>query len=417
MIKKVEANFNNTCFCANKIPRKEALFLNSRLLNSESVDIFCHTSTDEDSFNSAKIMDEYLKENGVKTRIITSGGKKNYGYNTKKYNIIQSDNFPKKIDKAQTALCLDFSSIERVPSGAFDYLGSFDKKDIVCIDHHHPKKPFIDEYVLLEKQYKGTPKINKVKNAYIDSSAKSATSVLTRFFEALGVNMSKKQIKSAFCGTVDDMNKSGYLRLDGNGGIKKTEKFENDKNAKEVFEFLENSLTNQEKTKIINHVDILTNLNKEEQAFRKGLYDKIQLTKNGKMAYIVIEADNKEWEALGGDNKTTSNILRDFRTRILEHKAPDDFISEQDVEKFKDVDITAAFYPDYQAGKYKISVHSNKDYVEKLYAYNREHYNKNLTAGGHPNRGGGNMKGFDKKENAAWVSDFIKSAERMSYSD
>lgn len=407
----------NISFRANKMPKKEAEYLNSKLLSAKSVDIFCHSSTDEDCFNSAKIMYEYLNKNGVRPRIISSNGKDNYGYNPAKYNIIQADNMPKDIKKSDVALCVDFSAPERIPKGAVLYLRSFDKEDILSIDHHHTQTPITEDYVLYEKSYDDAPKLKEPKNIYIDSTSKSACAIVTRFFEALKIKMTKSQKEAGYCGMIDDMDKFGYIKLGGTKKLNKTKRFEADKNTQEVFNSIERSIPKEKREEIIKHVDSLSSLNKKEQAFRKNLYKNMQITKNGKFAYVIIDADNKEWEEIGGDNSITSTILRDFRTRTLKHKEPDEFLTQDDIEKLKDVEAAAVFYPARKTGTYRVSMHSNKSYVEKIFNYVRTYYNNNLIAGGHSNRGGGGMNGFDKKENGVWINDIIQAAENIRYND
>ena len=49
-------------FTANVMPKNCAEHINNKLKQAKTVDIFCHTSSDEDTFNSAKA-EEYLAGN------------------------------------------------------------------------------------------------------------------------------------------------------------------------------------------------------------------------------------------------------------------------------------------------------------------------------------------------------------------
>ena len=227
--------------------------------------------------------------------------------------------------------------------------------------------------------------------------------------------MSKRQQLAAYCGMMDDMNKKGYVKINNGGGVNVNKKLEEDKNAKEVYDNLDQSLSEEEKRDAICHLDVFANLSEEEKNFRKRLYDRIQLNDNSKMAYVVIAPDDCEWINLGGDNNITSKILRDFRVRVLEHKNPDEFLDEDEIERLDKVQMAAVFYPDYKTGRYRISVHSNKDYAGQLIEYNRDNYCKNLTAGGHKNRAGGSMAGLDEEKCRMWVDNFVNSSEKIAY--
>ena len=402
-------------FKANKMSLNQAEHIQNSLIKSDSVDIFCHVSTDEDAFNSAKIMYEYLENNGVRPRIICSGARKNYGYDEKKYRIIQSEDINSGTEKSETALCVDFSTQDRINGKALKYLTEYGEDKIIGFDHHHPKKPVTNDFIFLEKSYDTAPVLEQPKNFYIDSSAKSAASIIIRFFQALGIEMSKTQLKSAYAGMLDDMSKYDFIKFSKAEGAVPTGKLKKDKNASEVFNFVDSKLDNADKQEVISHLDILSNLNLEESAFQKKLYDKIQLTDNGRAAYVIIPPDDEEWINIGGDNSVTSKILRDFRIRTLKHEKQDEFLDKDKLEKIKNVEAVMVFYPDYKSKRYRISMHSNKDYAEKIIEYNRNNLNKNLIAGGHPNRSGGSMAGLNKNECSLWVKNFLCAAENIEY--
>ena len=107
------------------MPKNCAEHINNKLKAAKTADIFCHTSSDEDSFNSAKAMSSYLKSQGIKSRIIVSNGKDCYDYNSNKYNIVQADDINEKTKKADIALCVDFSAKSRAASNVLDYINSY----------------------------------------------------------------------------------------------------------------------------------------------------------------------------------------------------------------------------------------------------------------------------------------------------
>ena len=227
--------------------------------------------------------------------------------------------------------------------------------------------------------------------------------------------MSDNQKESAFCAMTDDMNKEKLINI-SNGQILKSEEFEEDDNVKEVFENIENSISNSKKTEILEHLDVLSRLTPKEKAFRMSLYKNIKVTPNRKFAYVIIPPDDKNWKRIGGDTPTASKILRDFRTRILEHKQIDEFIDNDLFSQIQDVQAIAVFYPDTKAGRYRVSMHSNKDYAFKIIDLIKEQYYQPLKAGGHPNRAGGSTQTLDKNKCAIWANNFICAGENIKYS-
>lgn len=411
---KINCVSGNVNFKANKMPKEQAEYFNNQLLASDSVDIFCHTATDEDAFNSAKIMYDYLYSNGVKPRIICSNASENYGFDKKTYDIIDVNKNIPDGQRAQTALCLDFSDPIRIRGNEFDYLKLFPKSDVLCIDHHDTANPITDSNVITAMQF-NVPQIDKAKNGYLDTTAKSAASMLVRFFEALKIPMTDNQKESAFCAMTDDMNKEKLIDI-SDGQIIKSYKLQNDYNARDVFESIEGSISDKKKTEILSHLDVLSRLKPKEKAFRLSLYKNIKITPNKKFAYVIIPPDDKNWKKIGGDTPTASKILRDFRTRILEHKKTDEFIDKDLLARIQDVQAIAVFYPDSKAGRYRVSMHSNKDYAFRIIDLIKKQYYSPLKAGGHPNRAGGSTQTLDKNKCAIWANNFICAGENIKYS-
>ena len=167
-------------FTANVMPKNCAEHINDKLKSAKTVDIFCHTSSDEDTFNSAKAMYSYLQSQGVKPRIIVSGGKDNYKYDTQKYNIIQDTKINKNTTKSDLALCVDFSSPNRVSSSVLKYLQGYGNK-IVGFDHHNDNDVITKNYNKITEAYAKTQSLPELKaqNYYIDSSAKSNCAIIS----------------------------------------------------------------------------------------------------------------------------------------------------------------------------------------------------------------------------------------------
>ncbi len=400
-------------FMANKIPKKQAEYINNHLINSDSVDIFCHIATDEDAFNSAKIMYEYLAQQGIKPRILCNNAKENYGFDESEYDIIDLSKTSAPKQKASSALCLDFSDSERIRGDALKYLSQFSKDDIFLMDHHIPVKSIIKSNKVTTPTT-GEKRFTTARNGYIDTTARSNASILVRFFNALNIKMSKSQYESAYCGMVDDMNKANLLSIQ-NGEIIKSPELIRDKNADEVFNMVSENVSEDKKREILSHLDVLSHLSEQEQAFRENLFKKIMISDNKKFAYAIIEPDDETWQAIGGDNSTTSKILRDFRLKVLAHKNPDKYINPEQMKELQEVEAAAVFYPDYKTGRYRISIHSNKDYAMKIIEYNRQNYNKDLIAGGHDERAGGSIQSLDGKICSKWIRDFIFAAQNINY--
>ena len=138
-------NFIRPNFTANVMPKNCAEYINNKLKSAKTVDIFCHTSSDEDTFNSAKAMYSYLKSQGVIPRLVVSGGKENYQYDVNKYNIIQASTVSKNTQKADMALCVDFSSPDRVGSNVLKFINSYGQ-NIVGFDHHNDPDIVVKDY-------------------------------------------------------------------------------------------------------------------------------------------------------------------------------------------------------------------------------------------------------------------------------
>lgn len=377
----------NVSFKANVMPKNQAQHIDNILHSGKSVDIFCHSISDEDTFNSATAFYNYLKQEGINARIIASGGKSNFGYDTTKYNIIQANEINEKTKKADVALCVDFSSKDRLNSNVYKHLQKYDTSKIVGIDHHDDKNKLHSSFNQITKVYEKNqvPEL-EAKNYYIDSSAKSNCGIIYRFFEALGKTPSKEITRALYTGFCDDTAKS-------KSGL--------DKNSKEVKSKLSSALNLFDIAKIKKHFIDKTMLTKEERAFEKKLPSRVQYSQNGKMAFIEITNDDEEWNNIGRNTEKASIILGKFRKATL--------------EKNKNLESVAVFYPCSDGETYKMSITSNNDYAMKIVNYAKEHYSRDIIAGGHPERCGGSVLASNPIEQHNWVNYFVKSADKIAY--
>lgn len=361
-------------FQARPISIKRAEFTKRQLLKSKFVDIVCHSSSDEDTIASARAMKWYLDKNKVSSRIISDGAGKTFKYKTGDTLDIASEKLPQT--PADTVLCVDFSEYTRVSFALKKYIEK--AKNILCIDHHSGQEPII-----------------KNKDIYIDKSAKSCSGIILRLFDALKINPPMKIKRTLYCGMTDDLKKNKYLLFtENNPKPLKTKAFLRDKNTEYLYSRMEKELPEKEQEKVLNHINILRSLNKKEKQFKDNLTKRVQYNSNGKFGYAIIPIGDKEWEALGGDNKRTSAILRNFRLTLL--------------EKNPKLDSAAVFYPNSDG--YRISIHSKNDNVLKLFEHIRKTFPE-FSGGGHPERGGGGNASLDSEKSVKWMNEILKGID------
>ena len=361
-------------FQAKPISIKRAEYTKLQLLKSKSVDIVCHSSSDEDTIASARAMKWFLDKNKVSSRIISDGASKTFKYKNGDTLDIATDKLP--TTPADTVLCVDFSEYTRVSSELKKYIEK--TKNILCIDHHSGQAPIISN-----------------KNIYIDTSAKSCSGIILRLFDALKINPPMKIKRTLYCGMTDDLKKNKYLLFtEHNLKPLKTKEFLHDKNTKYLYSRMEKELPEKEQEKVINHLNILRSLNKKEKQFKDNLSKRIQYNSNGKFGYAVIPIGDKEWLALGGDNKRTSTILSNFRITLLKNSPK--------------LDSAAIFYPN--SGGYRISIHSKSDNVLKMFDHIRKTFPE-FSGGGHPERGGGGNFNLDPEKSVKWMNAILKGID------
>ena len=350
----MKINHTNINFQAKKMSVKQADYIDNILKKSKDIDIICHETTDRDAANSALAMYDYLKQQGINARIILSQNLESLTLRNKNANIIQAKNLEEN-SKPDTVLCVDFSDKERVAPNVLEHI-----------------------------------------KFYVDTTAKSATSVIYRFFEALDENISKETAYDLFFGLISDCNKKGLIHCDGiKGEINETEELIQDKNAYEIYLKLKEKISDEDISDIARKIDIITNLTDDEKEFYKSLFKKIKFSKNQEIAYVMIPPDDTTWKKLGGDNTTTSSILNQFRQDIL--------------RKYKDTKIAVAFYE--ANGTYRASFHSKEKNLEDLYILSKDKIKeKGFSIGGHDNRGGAKILSTEPDICEKWAKEIINCA-------
>ena len=379
-------------FSANKMSKMQAQYLDRELRKAQSVDIICHDTTDKDAANSALAMWEYLNNIGVHSRVIISQkNPKLLNLRTYSFNIVQSDD-KDEIEKVKPdiAFCVDFGSEKRVSPLVLEHIKKAGK--IMGLDHHSEVDIADDGYIQFDRENDDSKNISSSAPFYSDKSAKSATSIIYRYFEALDKKISKDIAYDLFFGLVSDCNKKALVVCDGNKGtIVACDELKNDKNAYEVYQNLRKMLTDEDISFMAKKIDIVSDLTNEEKNFSNSLYKKMNFSKNGKVAYVAIAVDDEEWKALGEDNIRTSAILNSFRRNVL--------------KLYPDVKVALVFYK--AEGAYRISIHSKDFKLDEFYDYAKDNINFDFSIGGHSDRGGGKLSSLDVDICNDWIEKIV----------
>ena len=392
-------NFVQPNFTANVMPKNCAEYIDKKLKSAKTADIFCHTSSDEDSFNSAKAMYSYLQSQGIKSRIIVSNGKECYDYDTKKYNIMQADEVNDETKKSDIALCVDFSAKSRAVPNVMKYINSYGT-NVVGFDHHNNPDKITTNYNQITQAYakiKDMPALNS-KDFYIDSSAKSNCAIISRFFDAIGHKTSKEENKSLLAGMLDDTSKDGYTKISDNGQIAISENINDFNHTKDIFKKVLSNLTNEDKSEVVAHFNNKAKLTEKEIKFQESLKERTQYSKNGKFAYIEIQQGDKEWEQLGRDTVRSKQVLSDYRKQMIADN---------------NLDAVAVFFPTNLKDTYKMSILTKKDYAKRIIDDIKTTSYPELVAGGHDDRSGGTIISSNKQQCHNWVNLFVNSAENV----
>ena len=387
-----------TSFKANKMSTMQANYVDKKLKEAKQVDIITHDMTDRDGANSALAMWEYLNNQGINARVIISK-KVPQALNLRNYNcnIVQALD-KKEIDKIipDIAFCVDFGGAERVLPNVKEHIA---KAPLVMgFDHHSEVDISRGNYVQFRRLLLDDEQVFTKADFYSDMSAKSATSIIYRFFEALGKDIDSNQAYDLFFGLVDDATKRNLVKCDGiKGTITAQSALYEDKNALEIYTKLREKLNDEQIKTIAKSVDLISSLNPIQQEFKDSLKDRLQYSDNGKIAYLEILADDSEWENLDGDNTITSTILNRFRQEVL--------------AKNDEVEAVICFYEAH--GNYRLSAHTKNPNLLNFFKYVEENKIPNFTqnSGGHPTRGGGGIKTNDPNVCHNWVQSIISCDE------
>ncbi len=419
MINKINASM--PAFKANPMPKEQANNINNRFMAADTIDIFCHTKTDEDSFNCAKALYSYLEGMGKNVRIVSTENDKLYQYDANRYNIISEDKVDETTEKAELAVCVDLSKDTRLKPNVARYLQSYSSDNIVGFDHHNEDSivvPKADVYKVTQS-YESIKKMPALepKNFYIDSSAKSCAAIIYRFFQTLKRDIPYSEKLSLFCGMSDDMRKSGYINFLKSPKIEFSRVSKDDKNSQYVYNKVLKDINESDKLDVIKHVDPMSDLTLEERKFQKSLFDKVQINENGKFAYVLIDIDDPLWRSLGGDNSSTRRIVKDFRARLIQNVPHDELISDNLREKLKDVQVVATVDSDFVSNEFQVSLTSKEDYVKKYADFIRDNFCPNLKVMGHSNRGGWNIPNDDDSKCREFFDYFLTAAQNIEYNN
>lgn len=384
----------HTNFKANKMSTMQARYVDKTLKNAQNVDIICHDMTDRDSANSALAMWEYLNNLGINSRVIISQkNPQSLKLRTYDFNMVQAlDDEKLQSISPDIIFCVDFGGKERVKPNVLNHIEKCPK--VMGFDHHSETDVSRGSFMQLQRPILDDECILSRINFYSDMTAKSATSVIYRFFEALQGDIDSNQAYDLFSGLVDDCIKRNLIKCDGiKGTIEAQEALIKDEHAYDVYKKLKAKLTDEQIAQIAKNIDVLSSLNEKEQAFKDSLNDRLNFSNNGKIAYIKINPDDEEWKDLGGDNTITSRILNNFRQEVLKNN--------------EDVQVAIAFYEAH--GDYRMSAHSKKPILLDFFKYIEDNtiYGFTKNSGGHPTRAGAGLKTTNPQICEKWVNDII----------
>ncbi len=398
LITKINNNPNkNVSFGTKPMPKNIAERIFKAVKQETNINIFTHSSPDEDTVCCAKVIYNWLRKMGKSVSL-------SLNENDLGGLFINSANYKIKKNNQQNSdllFLLDFNSPVRIPKGYTIDSKSAQNK-VIGLDHHE-----VDKNSLLDG------------NSYIDTESKSCSGIVFRFFEALGIPLAKKDMENLYCGILSDYKKIKYISYTQDQNNKsvlvKSKALLDDKNSLEVLDRVESSLSPRSKSKIYAHLDVLANLTAEEKAFKDSLPSMVQVTPNGKLAYVIISPDNKQWMSLGCDETRNSIILSDLRQRLINNNLDSENFTAKQKEQLKNIKGTIVFYRESpESGSiYKMSLLSKDDYTMRLISYIKTHLNPELVAGGHSERAGGSINSCAPKDVNQFINNFLIAADKV----
>lgn len=396
MINRVNSfNTNNkVSFKARPINPEEIRWFSDVVFNPDSHNLLIvpHKGPDGDCISSAEYVYDFFAWLGKNVSILINPKEtKGFNFNPADYKIYQ-----KGSKTPDGVLIVDLNSSEKLSKDAKQVISAVSPENQYIVDHHTENEKNLTS-----------------RNFYIDDSAKSCCSILVRIAEALKTSLSQSEAKKLYFGMLSDYEKSGLISFQDNQLIKMPLLAE-DKNSKEVLEKLESLLSEQDKFKIYRRLDIMCNLTEEEQAFRKKMISQIQVTPNGKLAYLIIDPEDKQWEKLGMHNIRTSTILRDLRKRLINGNY-DKYFTEGQKQKLKDINGAVIFYrvSKDKHSEYRFSIHGKDSYAEKLVNYVKKKH-PGTKGGGHPDRSGGGITSLNRDKIKELIKGFMEAAEDVN---
>lgn len=401
---------NNFSFRAKPIPKEVLSNVYTQISNPEvrNIDIHPHLLADEDAINSAKLIYDFVQKMGKKARIcIEPKDTQDLFFNSKNYRLKRDNREP------DMHIVVDFNSIERFSQKFLPQFNKTSHKPVIIIDHHNPNDKTIN--------------INHANSQlYIDESANSCSGIIFRLFEGLGKKLTKADAKNLYCGMLSDYLKSKLITIEHTpegAKLVKLPELHKHKESKELLEKIEAQLDTKTKQKIYNHLDFFSHLDKQSKAFMNHLPSMIQVSPNGKLAYVLIEPDNKDWATIGMDTNKNSKILSNLRTRMLKSQQ-DSIFSPELKEKLKQVQIAMVFYKTSpELNEFKMSVHSNSVDSDAFITAAKSEWAKYLAqtnqnipyyGGGHPDRAGGKILSCEKQDAKAYVNCFLTAIEKTN---
>jgi len=413
---------SNVAFGAKIIPTELGREIEKTFFSVKSIDIHAHNAADHDTGKAAAYMCDKFEARRIKAYLCADENElKDLGIDPKKYRI------KKNSKPSEATLMLDHNGWDKVSE--FNKKLIEKSKQIWKIDHHPETENTIPGVL-----------------SYFDTTAKSCCAILYRLAESVGEKLNKVDAENLYCGIVSDFEKSKRIKIEGSpegSKIVRLPAMDLDKNSAEVLDKFETILSKEERTKIHNHLDIISNLTPEEQAFRTELFSRVKVTPNGKMAYAVIHPDDNLGKIYKDDTRGSA-ILRDLRLRLINGIQEDKMFSAAQKESFKNpngvIDIKGAivFYPVPKNGKnkkaFQLSVHSKKDtnyaknwtdYAKKAYSekekakfsifnlFHKKGVKNELWAGGHDNRSGGRIYSFNKTSDENLIESFLEAGQNV----
>lgn len=373
---------NKSSFKAKPMQIEEALRLKSALLKGGTSGIYPHDSADLDAAKGSSFLRRRLKKWQQKAVIFAENrGLKYLGFSKKTVNI--------EYAKPDHLISFDHGSTERFPKVFARALEEISPENRVVVDHHEDSK---DTAI-------------KCGYSYIDSTAKSCCAIMYRLAEALGEKLNKNDLRDLYTGMLSDYEKSELVKFK-NSKLIKQPALDEDKNAKEVLEKVEVQLSQKDKNKIYRHLDILSNLTPREEVLRAKLLSQVQVSPNGKLAYVIIPLGDKNWSSMGMDTIRNSDILRDVRLSILD--------SRKTNEKLKNIEGVMIFYREKPSDDslYKMSIHSINHYAKRL--IDQVKMTTGLkTTGGHEDRAGGRIFSVQPNDVQLFINNFLQASQAL----